>query len=96
MLKKKKKSEDLYVNPEDLIVNIINTRTKLQNTQNDKSHRLSLSAFVLMEPKKAATWINRERKKEEEEKKKGEEEEKNWGFEVSYSNLLNWGLNSQR
>ena len=57
----KEKSKDLYVNPEDLIENIINTRTKLQNVQNDKSHRLSLSAFVLKEAEKAAAWMIRER-----------------------------------
>ena len=76
----KKESEDLYGNPEDLIVNIIKIRTKLQNAQNNKSHRLSLSAFVLKEPEKAAAvWKNRERKKEE-EKRKGEEEEEKLGL----------------
>ena len=76
----KKKSEDLYVNPEDLIVNIINTRTKLKNAQNDKSHHLSLSAFVLKEAEKAAAWMIRERKKERrrttKRRRRKEEEEK--------------------
>ena len=52
--KKKKESEDLYVNPKDLIVNMIKTRTKLQNAPNDKFHRLSLSAFVVKEAEEAA------------------------------------------
>ena len=76
--KKKKESEDLYVNPKDLIVNMIKTRTKLQNAPNDKFHRLSLSAFVLKEAEEAARgWSGKERKKEEEEE---EEEKENWGF----------------
>ena len=56
---------------------MIKTRTNLQNAPNDKSHRLSFSAFVLKEPEKAAAvWKNRERKKEEEKRKEEEEEEK--------------------
>ena len=74
-----KKSEDLYVNPEDLIVNIINTRTKLQNTQNDKSHRLSLSAFVHKELEKAARWKHRRKKERRREEKGGRRRRKKIG-----------------
>ena len=78
--KKKKESEDLYVNPKDLIVNMIKTRTKLQNVQNDKFHRLSLSAFVLKEAEKAARgWSGKERKKEEQPEEE-QEAKQNWGF----------------
>ena len=52
--REKKESEDLYVNPKDLIVNMIKTRTKLQNAPNDKFYRLSLSAFVVKEAEEAA------------------------------------------
>ena len=59
---------------------MIKTRTKLQNIQNDKFHRLSLSAFVLKEAEKAAAWMIRERKKEEEEGEDEEEEKKKLGL----------------
>ena len=71
------------------MINIINIRTKLQNAQKYKSHRLSLSAFIHKEPEKAATWKHRRKKERRREEKGGRRRrKKNWGFEVSCSNLL--------
>ena len=79
--KKKKESEDLYVNPKDLIVNMIKTRIKLQNAQNDKF--ASLPSFLR---KQRRQLVGDQGKKERRRRRR--RREKNWGFKGSCPNLF--------